>query len=410
MQPGKVSESKFVLRIQLADMRQGEEIVSLRWFPSFLSHAGVVEGLKVRVWCNGEWENCDPDWARRPGNARPRPQFNSMLVEYDLARSPFVGSEIEVVHVSSLLTVSPTSDLWASVPRLPFRNPEAESLRSYFESVAQALRYRSIKAYPSLLDVHLRVQTKKLSAAECIKSSLRAISESFPVELSGVPLMGAMDCSEEPSVGDLLTERFMTQSDYLRIGRCFPSFHPVLMGDYQELSRMKGVVGVGAELFAIASRSTDFELGLLYLSPEILQAPDAAQRLKPWLALESESIHAGEYEVRGSKILSLKRSRELESAGVLSDLPDGFVRYLLVSAHHCKMIGVNPEDMMTYVGPAAQIMKTQAEVDSELARTDVAIPPKERVWLAYEATAFRNVAVELKDLIRQLYFGGHTKN
>jgi len=410
MQPGKVSESKFVLRIQLADMRQGEEILNLQRFPSFLNDAGVVERLKVRVWRNGEWENCDPEWVRRAGNSLPRPQFNSMLVEYDLARSPFVGSAIEAVHASSLLTVSPTCNLWASVPKLPFRNPEGESLRSYFESVAQALRYRSLNAYPSLVDVHLHVQTKNLSAAECIQSSLRTISESFPVELSGVPLMGSIDCSKEPSVGDLLTERFMSQSDYLRIGRCFPLFHPVLIGDYQELLKMKGVVGAGAELFAIANCSMNFELGLFYLSPELLQAPDTVLRLKPWLAAAPESIQAGEYNVRGSKILSLKRSRELEAAGVLSDLPDGFVRYLLVSAHHCKMIGVNPEDMVTYVGPAAQIMKTQAEVDSELARTSVTIPPKERVWLAYEATAFRNVAAELKDLIRRVYFGEPTRN
>src|SRR5437879_3969924 len=207
-----------------------------------------------------------------------------------------------------------------------------------------SLSYRSITSYPSLLDVHLHVQTENLSAADCIKSSLAKVAESFPVELSAVPLMGNIDSLEETSVGDLLTERFMIQSDYLRIGRCFPSLHPVLIGDYEELLRMKEVAGTGAELFVVANRSQNLQLGLFYLPPEILHVPDTILRLKPWLAVESESIPAvGEFEVRGSKILSLKRSRELEAAGVLSHLPDGFVRYLLVSAHHCKIIGVNPE-------------------------------------------------------------------
>ena len=180
MQLRKVSESKFVLRIQLADMRQNEEILSLLLFPGFLNHSGVNESRKARIWCNGNWENCAPEWDRRPVNSLPQSKFNSIYVEYNLTEPQFVGPSITVVRASSLLTVSPTCNLWASVPRLPFRNPEAESLRSYFESVAQALTYRSIKTYPSLVDVHLHVQTKNLSAADCIKSSLAEVAESFP--------------------------------------------------------------------------------------------------------------------------------------------------------------------------------------------------------------------------------------
>ncbi len=381
--------SSFSVLVELWTFTQDEaELQILRAFDSPL--VPRRSDLRAVTWAGGDSLRSRPhdiiDYVSRLKMA----PLNESFLRFAFQAYSLSNTELVLTGIEFRLRISPTSAKWESPYGHQARNPAGERMRMFHESLERSLKRNAVYSCPTVLEVALAFAGQV--AREQFYPRFAPILAEALTPASTINLLGCAYMSGDAEFG--LFERLAPwPKTYPSLQSHLDKLHPIVIGPVrlcESLSNsIRGVCGNAS----VAWWQSKGDLGVLWLPERVLDDEKVAAATSRFLVEKSEHTQAaradqepqiGDFRFGSALFHTFRRYRQLAEEGLLPSADTEHMYFPLIAVEYCRVIGVDPEDMLVTGAPSFWVQEVQSRISDLFGQFPEGTPIHKRIYLVHE--------------------------
>lgn len=269
---------KFKLYIELACRVQDFGLLDLLRFPAdqLIENKGT---WSARWWGNGKTKRMRSESRENVLKKLAMERCNEFELKWREAASEMRNAQLAGVELR--FDPSPTSQLWAAVPKHPLKSHSDELNRLSFQGAesVQAGGYRL--AYPSVLESWLEVASDEgFDDNQLQEASIQIIRAAIPENLAAVEIFG-YGCLHGSCRRMLMTHSMGGVASWMdQLGEKFENLYPILIGPRVSCQGLASAAGNRCSLIPISATAPS---AILNIDPSAIKTLSENPEVRRWL-------------------------------------------------------------------------------------------------------------------------------
>lgn len=367
------------ITIEFLTLKQGYEVFEL--LRPLLAKALSGEGRKkVSVVRGGSLQRLAIDEPGRLIDTLKGERSNEVRITW--ASAPSRPQAFRLLEAT--LYISPTSSAWLSTADFPRDGRIDASMARSIASTEGSFIWNGIAAAPTLLEVGVEVDPNSLheTSTEILHRFFSGMT--VPLEIFGWAGFRRSEAFD-PNVLDRLAP---WPKALPMLGSRFDALHPILFGSRGLCEQVEEAFRSELERPAVEIPAAGESVWIVALPEDLLEK--AKGESFEFLVPRDETTKPreadpalGEYELRGTKVFTRKRRRELAAMGLRTERLIDHEPTLVVSESFCELAGIDPDDVIEVDLHERNIPAIKAEIEKRFSALGPDLPLRERIWLAH---------------------------
>jgi hypothetical protein len=371
-----------VFHLQLAVWAQDERALELLRVPAppLRPESGR---LTLGAWGNGIGVTRRDFTVDRFIEALARDRTNEAYTAWRFSAHPVHTLPIEIHAIEARLAISPTCSVWSDPRRDEVESRADHLARANFESKQRWVRFHRLR-YPTKLEC-IFVYEGAFDAGAHGAELARWVASGLSSELDEAEVMGCV-VFDRPVTHHWLDRFSAAPHAIAQLGERMEDLRPIIIGRAAVLEALAGALGAGTHLYRVAGT----RLATLAIDPPTLADPAARERAQPYLVdyfvpCPGCPAEDGVMRIEGDQELyfTARRYRELDAIGAVVFARPPWVFAPLIDERYCRMLGIDPEDMVVAMMDEEVPERLRAEADRNFTALPLDQPLKERIWQAH---------------------------
>lgn len=400
-----------LLYIQLFTFEQTPEALNLLHFPTYplLPETFKIKSTRWAMGCNKASSTQD---INKIIEAADQKKANEIKINYSFEPYILPETSIKVHKLYKVLTLSPCNCVWSTTNTYEAHTIHHERIRGTFESKQIYVKRQNL-VYPTLLETIIKFDSPS-SEEENYESFWSILSQSFPQDLLKLKVFGCADIGKADYVSffDILSNVSCYKINYAILYNKLDRLHPILINSSGLCSQIKKIFPRLTKLKLIESSDGQNQLEILNFSPKSIEKPRTQKLIQPYLVSKESTdpkrleLAPGEFIIGDAKITiyTLKRWETLKANGLTLYLPEDMQIFTVILPKYCRMIDINPKEMIIELMDVSMRAKVEAEIDKNFNELSTTMNLRQRIYLAHEQAYMKLGNGSGLDFVKTMFF------